>query len=211
MLHGANDHAGAVICAATWEAREDCYERCQEGRCVGGRCRTARDRDRLHAGNSATRGIHRAKPRCGGEAAADAAASAQPEATPLEAGRAFLAENALRANVVTTASGLQYEVLASGDGASPGPRDMVTTHYHGTFIDGRVFDSSVQRGEPIAFPVDGVIGGWTEGLQLMKVGDKWKLYIPPDLAYGERGTTSGIGPNETLIFEVELLDVQRRG
>lgn len=145
------------------------------------------------------------------DAAADATASADPEPTPLEAGRAFLAENALRANVVTTASGLQYEVLASGDGASPGPRDMVTTHYHGTFIDGRVFDSSVQRGQPIAFPVDGVIGGWTEGLQLMKVGDKWKLYIPPDLAYGERGTGSGIGPNETLIFEVELLDVQRRG
>lgn len=144
------------------------------------------------------------------DAAAGATASAEPEPTPLEAGRAFLAENGVRANVVTTASGLQYEVLVSGDGASPGPRDMVTTHYHGTFIDGRVFDSSVQRGQPIAFPVDGVIGGWTEGLQLMKVGDKWKLYIPPDLAYGERGT-SGIGPNETLIFEVELLDVQRRG
>lgn len=144
------------------------------------------------------------------EAGMDVAASAEPEAAVLDAGRAFLAENALRANVVTTASGLQYEVLVSGDGASPGPRDMVTTHYHGTFIDGRVFDSSVQRGEPIAFAVDGVIGGWTEGLQLMKVGDKWRLYIPPDLAYGERGT-SGIGPNETLIFEVELLDVQRRG
>lgn len=145
------------------------------------------------------------------DAAAEATASAEPEPTPLEAGRAFLAENGVRANVVTTASGLQYEVLVSGDGASPGPRDMVTTHYHGTFIDGRVFDSSVQRGQPIAFPVDGVIGGWTEGLQLMKVGDKWKLYIPPDLAYGEAGTTGGIGPNETLIFEVELLDVQRRG
>ena len=135
---------------------------------------------------------------------------AEPEATPLEAGQAFLAENALRATVVTTASGLQYEVLASGDGAGPGPRDLVTTHYHGTFIDGRVFDSSVERGEPAAFPVDRVIGGWTEALQLMKVGDKWKLYIPPDLAYGESGT-GAIGPNETLIFEVELLDVQRRG
>ena len=145
------------------------------------------------------------------DAAVDATASAEPEPTPLEAGRAFLAENGVRANVVTTASGLQYEVLASGDGASPGPQDMVTTHYVGTFIDGRVFDSSHDRGRPAAFPVDGVIGGWTEGLQLMKVGDKWKFYIPPDLAYGEAGTTGGIGPNETLIFEVELLDVQRRG
>ena len=140
----------------------------------------------------------------------DLATSAEPAPTPLEAGQAFLAENALRANVVTTASGLQYEVLVSGDGVAPGPRDIVTTHYVGTFIDGRVFDSSIDRGAPAAFPVDRVIGGWTEGLQLMKVGDKWKLYVPPELAYGEQGT-SGIGPNETLIFEVELLDVQRRG
>ena len=137
------------------------------------------------------------------------AAAAQP--TPLEAGMAFLAENEIRASVVTTASGLQYEVLASGEGATPGPRDMVTTHYHGTLIDGTVFDSSVQRGQPIAFPVNGVINGWTEALQLMQVGDKWKLYIPPDLAYGGRGSPPAIGPNETLIFEVELLDVQRRG
>jgi len=136
--------------------------------------------------------------------------SAEPEVTPLEAGRAFLAENALRANIVTTASGLQYEVLTSGEGAAPGPRDIVTTHYHGTFIDGRVFDSSVERGAPAAFPVDRVISGWQEGLQLMKVGDKWKFYIPPDLAYGDQGT-GGIAPNETLIFEVELLDIQRRG
>ena len=141
---------------------------------------------------------------------ADAQPSAEPDVTPLEAGQAFLAENALRANVVTTASGLQYEVLTSGDGAAPGPDDMVTTHYHGTFIDGRVFDSSVERGAPSAFPLDRVIRGWQEGLQLMKVGDKWKLYVPPDLAYGEHGT-SGVGPNETLIFEVELLNVQRRG
>lgn len=144
------------------------------------------------------------------ETPTDIETSTEPEVTPLEAGQAYLAENALRANVVTTASGLQYEVLASGDGAAPGPRDIVTTHYHGTFIDGRVFDSSVERGAPSAFPVDRVISGWKEGLQLMKVGDKWKLYIPPDLAYGDEGT-SGIGPNETLIFEVELLDVQRRG
>lgn len=144
------------------------------------------------------------------ETSPDVAASAAPEVTPLEAGQAFLAENALRANVVTTASGLQYEVMASGDGAAPGPRDIVTAHYHGTFIDGRVFDSSLERGAPSALPVDRVIRGWQEGLQLMKVGDKWKLYVPPDLAYGEEGT-SGIGPNETLIFEVELLNVQRRG
>lgn len=141
---------------------------------------------------------------------ADVETSAEPDVSPLEAGQAYLAENALRATVVATASGLQYEVLASGDGATPGPSDVVTTHYHGTFIDGRVFDSSVERGSPSAFPVDRVIRGWQEGLQLMKVGDKWKLYLPPDLAYGEEGT-SGIGPNETLIFEVELLDVQRRG
>lgn len=140
----------------------------------------------------------------------DVETSAEPEATPLEAGQAFLAENALRANVVTTASGLQYEVLASGNGAAPGPRDIVTAHYHGTFIDGRVFDSSVERGRPTTYPVDGFISGWTEALQLMKIGDKWRLYVPPNLAYGENGT-SGIGPNETLIFEVELLDVQRRG
>ena len=136
---------------------------------------------------------------------------APPPASPLEAGRAFLAENGMRASVVTTGSGLQYEVLVSGDGTTPGPRDMVTTHYHGTLVNGRVFDSSVQRGQPIAFPVDGVISGWTEALQLMKVGDKWKLYIPPELAYGERGQPPTIGANETLIFEVELLDLQRRG
>ena len=136
---------------------------------------------------------------------------APPPASPLEAGRAFLAENGVRASVVTTGSGLQYEVLVSGDGATPGPRDMVTTHYHGTLVDGRVFDSSVQRGQPIAFPVDGVIKGWTEALQLMQVGDKWKLYIPPELAYGERGQPPAISANETLIFEVELLELQRRG
>lgn len=145
------------------------------------------------------------------ETAVEVETSAEPEATPLEAGQAFLAENALRANVVTTESGLQYEVLVSGDGAAPGPRDVVTAHYHGTFIDGRVFDSSVERGKPTTYRVDGFIRGWQEGLQLMKVGDKWRLYVPPDLAYGEAGTPSGIGPNETLIFEVELLDVQRRG
>lgn len=132
---------------------------------------------------------------------------AEQPATPLERGLAFLAENGKRASVTTTASGLQYEVLASGTGAQPGPTDRVTTHYHGTFIDGQVFDSSVDRGEPLAFPVNGVIKGWTEALQLMHVGDKWKLYVPSELAYGAQGS-GRIGPNETLIFEVELLGVE---
>lgn len=135
--------------------------------------------------------------------------SEAPAPTALAKGLAFLAENGRRASVVTTASGLQYEVLASGTGAMPTANDFVTTHYHGTFIDGSVFDSSVQRGEPIEFPVGGVIKGWTEALQLMRVGDKWKLYIPSDLAYGSHGSAPTIGPDETLIFEVELLDVRR--
>ena len=101
-------------------------------------------------------------------------------------------------------------MLASGDGATPGPTDTVTTHYHGTFVDGRIFDSSVQRGVPASFPVDRVIKGWTEALQMMKVGDKWKIVCPPDLAYGEQGR-SGIPPHSTLIFEVELLDVKTSG
>ena len=112
--------------------------------------------------------------------------------------------------MVTTGSGLQYEILVSGNGATPGPTDTVTTHYHGTFLDGRVFDSSVERGVPASFRVDGVIKGWTEALQMMKVGDKWKIVCPPDLAYGERGR-SGIPPNSTLIFEIELLGVQPSG
>ena len=148
----------------------------------------------------------------GPDASADSGAppaSVPPAPTaPADAGRAFLAENGNRAGVVTTASGLQYEVLTSGDGLTPGPTDRVTTHYHGTLIDGRVFDSSMQRGEPIEFPVNGVISGWTEALQLMRVGDRWKLYIPPELAYGKRGAGGVIGPDETLIFEVELLGVR---
>ena len=139
--------------------------------------------------------------------------SAVPEPlSPAEAGLAFLASNAMRDGVTTTDSGLQYEVLASGDGESPGPTDVVRTHYHGTLVDGRVFDSSVQRGEPLEFRVDRVIGGWTEALQMMRVGDKWKLFIPPELAYGARGASGSIiGPNETLIFEVELLAVNPAG
>ena len=141
------------------------------------------------------------------EPASDEVVRPEEPATPMDAGIAFLAENAAREGVVTTASGLQYEVLASGDGATPGPADTVTTHYHGTFVDGRIFDSSVQRGTPASFPVNGVIKGWTEALQMMKVGDKWKIVCPPDLAYGERGRP-GIPPSSTLIFEVELLGVQ---
>ncbi len=129
-----------------------------------------------------------------------------------EVGRAFLARNAMRQGVTTTDSGLQYEVLASGDGQSPGPRDVVSAHYHGTLVDGRVFDSSVQRGEPLVIGVNRVISGWTEAMQMMRVGDKWKLFIPPELGYGDRGAPGSIiGPNETLIFEVELLAVSPAG
>lgn len=110
--------------------------------------------------------------------------------------------------VVTLPSGLQYEVLAEGSGATPGATDTVVVHYHGTLVDGTVFDSSVERGEPASFPVNGVIGGWTEALQLMQEGDKWLLTIPPELAYGERGAGEQIGPNATLIFEVELIEVR---
>jgi len=124
-----------------------------------------------------------------------------------EEGEKFLAENAKRDGVTTLESGLQYEVINSGNGASPTLNDNVKTHYHGTLINGEVFDSSVDRGEPISFPVSGVIAGWTEALQLMKVGDKWKLYVPSNLAYGERGAGPKIGPHTTLIFEVELLGI----
>ena len=111
------------------------------------------------------------------------------------------------ADMTTTDSGLQYEVLVAGGGATPGPTDTVSAHYHGTFEDGRVFDSSVERNSPASFPVNGVIAGWTEALQLMKEGDKWKLTIPSDLAYGDRGAGGIIGPGATLIFEVELIKI----
>ncbi len=140
------------------------------------------------------------------DAAPQAPALPDPTLSALEAGRAFLAENAMRSGVVTTPSGLQYEVVVAGEGDTPGPTATVLTHYHGTFVNGRIFDSSVQRGAPAQFPVDRVIRGWTEALQMMKVGDKWKVYVPPELAYGERGM-GPVGPNETLIFEVELLDI----
>lgn len=122
---------------------------------------------------------------------------------------AFMLENGKKANIVTTQSGLQYEVLKKGAGTvSPSATDSVTVHYKGTTIDGREFDSSYSRGEPITFPLNGVIPGWTEGLQLMKEGDQFRLYIPPELAYGERGAGSAIGPNEALIFDVELIKIQ---
>ncbi len=124
-----------------------------------------------------------------------------------EAGEKFLAENAKREGVVTTPSGLQYEVLKEGTGTSPRPTDKITAHYHGTLIDGTVFDSSVERGEPATFPVNGVIQGWQEALPMMKEGAKWKLFIPYDLAYGDRGAGPKIGPFSTLIFEIELIEV----
>ncbi len=125
-----------------------------------------------------------------------------------ETGADFLANNAKKAGVTVTDSGLQYEVIQSGDGRSPNRTARVTVHYRGTLVDGREFDSSYKRGEPATFPLNRVIAGWTEGLQLMKEGDKWRFFIPSNLGYGQRGTGSMIGPNETLIFEVELIKVQ---
>jgi FKBP-type peptidyl-prolyl cis-trans isomerase FklB len=120
----------------------------------------------------------------------------------------FLTANAARAEVTTTASGLQYEVLEAGSGASPGPRSMVVTHYHGTLVDGTVFDSSIERGQPAEFGVHQVISAWTEALQLMVVGDKWRIACPPELAYGERGAGGVIGPNTPLVFEIHLIDIK---
>jgi len=125
-----------------------------------------------------------------------------------ETGAEFLANNAEKPGVTVTDSGLQYEVLKSGKGRSPQRTDRVTVHYRGTLVDGREFDSSYKRGKPATFQLNRVIPGWTEGLQLMKEGDKWRLFIPSNLGYGQRGAGGMIGPNETLIFEVELLKVQ---
>ena len=122
-------------------------------------------------------------------------------------GESFLAENALRPEVTVTASGLQYEVITTGEGEKPTAESTVRTHYHGTLINGTVFDSSYDRGQPAEFPVGGVIKGWTEALQMMAVGSKWRLYVPHDLAYGERGAGASIAPYSTLVFDVELLEI----
>ena len=123
-------------------------------------------------------------------------------------GEAFLAENKKKEGVITLPSGLQYKVIKEGTGETPKLTDTVTTNYRGTLIDGTEFDSSYRREQPATFPVKGVIAGWTEALQLMKVGSKWQVFIPSNLAYGERGAGRDIGPNTTLIFEVELLSIK---
>lgn len=124
----------------------------------------------------------------------------------LKAGQDFLAENRNKPGVTELPSGLQYEVLVQGNGEKPTAQNEVTCHYHGTLIDGTVFDSSVQRGKPASFPLNMVIKGWTEGLQLMPTGSKWRFFIPPHLGYGDRQVSAQIGPNSTLVFEVELID-----
>ena len=125
-------------------------------------------------------------------------------------GREFLEQNAKNDSVVQTQSGLQYMVLKEGTGAKPGPTDEVTVHYTGKLLDGTVFDSSVERGEPATFPLDKVIPGWTEGLQLMSEGSRYKFFIPSELAYGSKGAGNQILPNSTLIFDVELLKVEKK-
>jgi FKBP-type peptidyl-prolyl cis-trans isomerase FklB len=125
----------------------------------------------------------------------------------LKAGQDFLAENRKKPGVVELPSGLQYEIIKEGSGDKPTEFNKVTCHYHGTLIDGHIFDSSVQRGQPASFPLNMVIKGWTEGLQLMSVGSKWRFFIPPHLGYGDRQVGPVIGPNSTLIFEVELLGI----
>lgn len=125
----------------------------------------------------------------------------------LKAGEIFLNENKSKEGVITLDSGLQYLVLQEGDGAKPGASSKVTCHYHGTTIDGQVFDSSVQRGQPASFPLNQVIAGWTEGVQLMSIGSKYRFFIPSHLAYGNRQVGSVIAPNSTLIFDIELLAI----
>jgi FKBP-type peptidyl-prolyl cis-trans isomerase FklB len=122
----------------------------------------------------------------------------------------FLAENGKKEGVKTTESGLQYRILKEGDGNSPGPEDSVTVHYRGTFIDGEEFDSSYARGKPQTLQTDGVIKGWTEALQMMKVGSQWEIFVPPDLAYGRGGQGGVIPPNSALVFEIELLSVEKK-
>lgn len=145
--------------------------------------------------------INEAKARLAEEANLKAAATQ-------EEGMQFLAENANKEGIVTTDSGLQYRVITPGTGAMPSENDTVVTHYRGTLIDGREFDSSYSRNKPATFPVKGVIKGWTEALQLMKVGAKWQLFVPSELAYGSMKRSELIQPNSTLIFEIELIDIK---
>jgi FKBP-type peptidyl-prolyl cis-trans isomerase FklB len=141
-----------------------------------------------------------------------AAEAAQASADNLAQAAAFLKANGAKAGVVSLPSGLQYEVLTAGTGPTPKPDDVVVCNYRGTLLDGTEFDSSYKRGAPSSFPVNGVIKGWTEALQRMPVGSKWRLYIPANLAYGEKGGAGGqIGPNALLVFEVELISIQRKG
>ncbi|MDC8832249.1 FKBP-type peptidyl-prolyl cis-trans isomerase [Alteromonas sp. chi3] len=135
------------------------------------------------------------------------AAKAKQHEAAIAEGESFLADNAKRDEVTVTESGLQYEVINAGDGEVPTADSTIRAHYHGTLIDGSVFDSSYERGQPAEFPVGGVIKGWTEALQIMPVGAKWRLYVPHDLAYGEQGAGGAIAPYSTLIFDIELLDV----
>jgi FKBP-type peptidyl-prolyl cis-trans isomerase FklB len=172
----------------------------------------ALDIDLAFLGRGIKDGLSGAKPAMSDQEVAQTMQTVQKEAQARVAARnkaegdRFLAANAKKEGVKTTKSGLQYKVLKEGSGRSPQPTDVVRTHYHGTFLSGDVFDSSVERGEPAEFPVNGVIAGWTEALQMMKVGSKWQLFVPAPLAYGEPGFQS-IPPNTTLIFEVELLDI----
>ncbi len=136
------------------------------------------------------------------------AKKAAKAAANLAAGQRFLEHNALREGVVAMEIGWQYEILKEGNGAKPTRKDKVRCHYHGTLIDGTVFDSSVERGKVATFPLNRVITGWTIALQMMPVGSKWRLYLPPHLAYGEEQASAEIGPNSTLIFEVELLGIE---
>jgi len=129
------------------------------------------------------------------------------QAKNIEEGTAFLKANGAKSDVIMLPSGLQYKILVEGNGPKPKATDKVTTHYHGTLINGTVFDSSVERGQPATFPVNGVIAGWIEALQLMPTGSKWQLYVPSNLAYGARGASELIGPHTTLIFDVELISI----
>jgi FKBP-type peptidyl-prolyl cis-trans isomerase FklB len=133
--------------------------------------------------------------------------NADKSANNLKEGQEFLAANKLKPGITELPSGLQYEIITQGTGPKPTAANKVTCHYHGTLINGTIFDSSVQRGQPAAFPLNQVIKGWTEGVQLMPTGSKWRFFIPPHLGYGERSAGASIGPNSTLIFEVELLGI----